>query len=154
MSLRLFIPGELPSDINEGQLEQLFEVWLEIIKPQLKGDILLQVVDRDAMCEISRAHQGYSGATDVLSFNYEPPLAEKTGELIGGEIIVCEDVARDNANKLNVDFEVECATLFVHGLLHLSGRDHGVGRQRQAFELETHAIMERGGLTPVSLWLD
>lgn len=154
MNSQLFIPEKLPLEIQQKQLKALFEAWLNHTQFKLLGGILVQFVSAEEMLELVRVHQQKDEPTDVLSFNYSPPLAEESGDKIIGEIAICEDVARDNAGKHKVEFEVECMTLFVHGLLHVAGRDHASLAEKEQFEADTRVIMEIGGLKPVSLWSD
>ncbi|QQS27177.1 rRNA maturation RNase YbeY [bacterium] len=154
MSSQLFIPEKLPLEIQQKQLKALFEAWLNHVQLDLLGGILVQFVSTEDMLELVRVHQQKDESTDVLSFNYNPPLVGESGDKIIGEIVICEDVARDNADKHKVEFGVECMTLFVHGLLHIAGKDHAGRREKEQFEADTRAIMEVGGLKPVSLWSD
>ncbi len=154
MSVRLYIPDELPEQIQPSWLEAIFQIWLEKMQPKLDGDVLLQVVCREEMQHLASVHLGKSEATDVLSFNYTPPLVNGLEDKVSGEIIICEDVAQENAIRLKTTFELECVTLCVHGLLHIAGLDHATEKQRHHFEEETRAIMGAGGLKAVSLWSD
>lgn len=154
MKLQLHIPTDTPEEIRDVDFDSLFLGWVQHNQPNLSGVVLLQFVGRAAMQELAHVHQGKNEATDVLSFTYDPPLADQTGEIVCGEIIICMDVAQENAQKLQASMQLECATLFVHGLLHLAGLDHATPEDRRQFEEETRVIMEVGGLTPVSLWLD
>ena len=53
-------------------------------------------------------------ATDVLSF----PGVE------GGDIAICEEIARANARRLGHSLMDEVKVLVLHGMLHLAGYDH------------------------------
>lgn len=53
---------------------------------------------------------------NVLSF----PLTEGVGE-----IIICPTVAKREAKKFNLSVDGYIAYLFIHGLVHLKGHDHG-----------------------------
>lgn len=53
---------------------------------------------------------------DVLSF----PLDERQGE-----IYICPEISYPQAKKYNLSKEGFIAFLFIHGLLHLKGHDHG-----------------------------
>jgi len=55
--------------------------------------------------------------TDVLSF------ALSDGEYLG-EIVICPQVAKENAKKFKTKAKQEVLKLFVHGVLHLCGYDH------------------------------
>jgi probable rRNA maturation factor len=150
----LHIPSARPTAISAAVLQDLFIKWQDIEQPNLNGEVIVQFVNRQEMEKIAQQHQGQPTATDVLAFNYNPSLTSQLGEKIAGEVVICVDVAQDNAKKLNVAEKNEYATLFVHGLLHLSGRDHATDDQRSRFMEDTRVIMESGGLSTVSLWSD
>lgn len=148
----LWIPASKPQPISRIELNKLFDIWKKHIDQPLDGSIVLQFVNSDAMVELAKRHTNKQAATDVLSFNYNPSLRDKSGEKIAGEIIICREIAIANAKKLKVSQKNEYATLFIHGLLHLAGRDHDDFAERDRFIEDTRAIMEQGGFTTVSLW--
>ena len=47
-----------------------------------------------------------------------------TKHLMLGDIVICEDVAKANAEEYGHSFEREICYLVVHGFLHLLGYDH------------------------------
>jgi probable rRNA maturation factor len=61
-------------------------------------------------------------ATDVLSFS----LGEKgnSGRFIAGDIVISIDALEENARFFKVSADEELRRLLVHGILHLSGKDH------------------------------
>lgn len=150
----LHIPSARPNAISAAVLHDLFMKWQDFARPSLGREVVVQFINRQEMEKLAEQHYGQPTATDVLAFNYNPPLISQLGEKIAGEVVICVDVARDNAKKLNVAEKNEYATLFVHGLLHLSGRDHVTDAQRSRFMEDTRVIMNSGGLSTVSLWSD
>ena len=57
------------------------------------------------------------GAVDVVLFPYYE-------EDVYGEVIICPEVVRKNAEKFSVAYEDELMSVMVHGILHLAGYDH------------------------------
>lgn len=47
-----------------------------------------------------------------------------------GEIVICPDVARREAHEYHLSKDGYLAFLFIHGLLHLKGLDHGDTMER------------------------
>jgi len=98
-------------------------VFSTVAKIVLKGEnresetISLAFVGKEEIKKLNKKFRKKNKPTDVLSFN----LKEK-GYL--GEIIICPEVVRENAEKYEVPFKSELLKVFVHGILHLCGYDH------------------------------
>ena len=65
---------------------------------------------------LNKTHRKKDTATDILSF----PLSKNEGE-----ILMCLSEAKLEAKKFDREFENFVAFLFIHGLVHLKGFDHG-----------------------------
>ena len=68
------------------------------------------VVSAAAMSRVHVDFMGIDGPTDVITFPY-------------GEIVVCAEIAAENAARYVVAFDDELALYVIHGLLHLNGFD-------------------------------
>lgn len=77
------------------------------------------------MAALNRKHLGHAGATDIITFGFRDPA----GAVIG-DIYVCPDVARANAQAFGVPFREELLRLAVHGTLHVLGYEHPEGDAR------------------------
>jgi len=60
-------------------------------------------------------------APNVLSFPYTPKC---------GDIVICPAVAKTEAADFNLSVDGYIGFLFIHGLLHLKGLDHGTQMSR------------------------
>lgn len=94
----------------------------------IKCDILgkrytlsLTFVGPDRARRYNEEHRGKTYVPNVLSF----PLDSETGE-----IIICPSVAAREAQKFNLSSKGYIAYLFIHGLLHLKGYDHGATMEK------------------------
>lgn len=86
------------------------------------AQIALGFVTDAEMRELHEVHFGDPSSTNVISFEYE---ADKTAhDLLLGEVLVCGDVARQEAELANEDFGYRLAQLAVHGTLHVLGYEH------------------------------
>jgi len=86
-------------------------------------EVSISFADNDEIRVLNRDYRDKNAATDVLSF---PVNAEF---IIGpdrplGDIVICMDVARQQANDYGHSLERELAFLVAHGMLHLLGFDH------------------------------
>ena len=89
--------------------------------------------------EFSRLFRGRSGPTDVLAFPYDP--ADSGG--VHGDVYVSLDRARAQAAERREPLEREIWRLFVHGALHLAGRDHDSDETERAMLAAQEKCVER-----------
>ncbi len=68
------------------------------------------------MKDLNFRYRNKNEATDILSF----PLSKKTGELY-----LCMAMVKKKAPQFNMTVREYLGYLFIHGLLHLEGHDHG-----------------------------
>lgn len=94
-----------------------------------KLTISLACVSPSAIRKINKRYRRKDSATDVLSFGeYSDPKGlkkEKKTDIFLGELIVCCSVIKKSAKLNKVSYRQEFAYIFVHGVLHLLGLDHG-----------------------------
>ena len=77
-------------------------------------------VSSRVMASLNRKHLGHRGPTDVITF----ALGADPGGAIIGDIYICPDVARRQAEAHGVGVREELARLVVHGTLHACGWEH------------------------------
>jgi len=75
---------------------------------EIENAVACSIVDDAAMAAVHAQFLGDPTTTDVITFPY-------------GEIIVCADVARREADARNLPLEHELSLYLIHGLLHLNG---------------------------------
>lgn len=111
-------------------------VWTMIADSVLGKEYDLSVVFvGDAfMRRLNQTYRRKDKPTNVLAF----PISADTGE-------ICLDIpyARRESKKYNHAPEVHLDYLFIHGLLHLAGHDHGDEMERQEQRLmKKHEIID------------
>jgi probable rRNA maturation factor len=79
-----------------------------------KGEISVLLTNSRHMRELNRRFRGKDRATDVLSF----PRVD------GGDIAICLEIARQNADRYEHSVSQELKILLLHGMLHVAGYDH------------------------------
>jgi len=89
----------------------------------IKNDILgkryqlnLQFVGPTRATTLNKTYRGKEYVPNILSF----PLNAATGE-----IFICPHIAKKEAKGFKLSPSGYMAFLFIHGLLHLKGHDHG-----------------------------
>jgi probable rRNA maturation factor len=91
------------------------------------GELNFVLVGDRAMARLHRSYSGIRGTTDVLTFD----LSENGGKVVEGDIYICLDQARRQAESYRVPLYEEVARLAVHGVLHLAGYDDHSDQSRQ-----------------------
>lgn len=66
--------------------------------------------------KLNKTYRGKDKPTNILSF----PLSENSGE-----IFIDVKKARSEADDFGTNFTIHVGRLFIHGLFHLKGLDHG-----------------------------
>ncbi len=97
----------------------------ETMKNDILGkryDLSLQFVGPTRAAKLNQTYRQKTYTPNVLSF----PLTEDTGE-----IFICPQVAVKEAAKYGLSKSGYVAYLFIHGLLHLKGLDHGDEMDKQ-----------------------
>lgn len=116
-------------------------------------EISLTLVDKDEIKELNCQYRNKDKVTDVLSFpqfEYVEDLKEFTAEgepIVLGDVVICEEVAREQAEEYGHSLERELVYLFVHSILHLLGYDHEVDEEKvemRTFEKRVMSQLELG----------
>lgn len=65
--------------------------------------------------ELNKKYRQKNKPTDVLSFENDDGL---------GEVVICPDAVKKNAEENGKSFKQELSFVLIHGILHLLGYDH------------------------------
>jgi len=126
--------------VNSGLLEKVLDFAIK--EAGAKGGLSLAIVDSEEITELNRRFLGREEPTDVLSF----PMLDDNLDLFG-EVVVCADVAAQEAAKREISFDSELALYAVHGFLHLVGFDDQTPAQRARMRKREREILEHFGLS-------
>jgi probable rRNA maturation factor len=141
------IANESGVEADEAGLAALARHVLGEMRVHPFAELSVLLVDEPAMTELHERWMGEPGPTDVLAFPLDelrPPQPGGThaehsgGEADGipgllGDVVICPQVAMEQAHRAGQDGRDELELLTVHGILHLLGYDHA--------EPEEHATM-------------
>lgn len=128
---------------HQGLLEKAQKVMLKCIeleKVPYDVEISLTVVTKEEIQEINRDYREIDRSTDVLSFpqieNNEQGCIDwqeidensyinlDTKLFILGDIVLCDEVAKEQAISYGHSLEREVCFLIAHSMFHLLGYDH------------------------------
>jgi probable rRNA maturation factor len=100
---------------------------------QSAAELTIRIVDEAEITSLNMQYRGKDGATNVLSFPYEPMAGVDT-ELLG-DVVICAPVVASEAIAQGKPLEAHWAHLVIHGVLHLLGYDHK--QQHDALRMES-----------------
>ncbi|MBU0278541.1 rRNA maturation RNase YbeY [Gemella sp. zg-1178] len=118
-----------------------------------KTEFSLSIVDIEQIHKINKEYRGIDRPTDVISFALNDDVEDEL-EIIGGEqdnyigdIIICFEIAKEQAKEYEHSLERELGFLAVHGFLHLLGYDHATKEDEIEMFTKQKEILEKYGLT-------
>ncbi len=126
--MQLIFDGErLPEEKFLSLMEEAAEYALEhegVTNEDL--EISVTFVDEEEIKEINGQFREIDKVTDVLSFpQFEcADDVPEEGLVILGDVVICEDQAKRQAEEFGHSYERELMYLFVHSMFHLLGYDH------------------------------
>jgi probable rRNA maturation factor len=149
------IANEAGIDVDEVGLAAVARFTLDQMRIHPLAELSVLLVDEQAMTDLHERWMGEPGPTDVLAFPMDelrPPHldgnrtdpAPDPGLL--GDVVLCPQVAAEQAEKAGHSTQDELELLCVHGILHLLGYDHA--------EPEEHAAMFGTQDQLLKLWRD
>ncbi|MDS3977655.1 rRNA maturation RNase YbeY [Staphylococcus capitis] len=117
-----------------------------------EAELSVTFVDKDEIQNINKMFRDKDKVTDVISFALEEDEPEiDMNELdiprVLGDIIICTDVAHEQAENYGHSFERELGFLALHGFLHLLGYDHMTDEDEKEMFGRQDAILNAYGLT-------
>lgn len=87
-----------------------------------QAEITIRIVDEAESAQLNQTYRHKHGATNILSFNYDP-LPESGCDLLG-DLVICAPVVAREAQMQKKSLQAHWVHLIVHGSLHLQGYDH------------------------------
>lgn len=145
--MNVFLANEQQVSVDERRLSNLAHHVL--VSDGLNGDLELSLllVSREHVKQLNARFAHENHATDVLAF----PMMEEDedeGSLLG-DVVVCPEIAEENAARLNHSISRELDTLVVHGTLHLLGYDHQNDAERARMDARVQQILDSFVSAPV-----
>ena len=122
------INNEAGVELDETRLQRLAVFVLDALHVHPQTELGITLVD---VATIERLHVEWMdepGPTDVLSFPMDElrpgrPDSQTPAGLLG-DVVICLQVAEEQAEAAGHDLETEVTVLLTHGMLHLLGFDH------------------------------
>lgn len=126
-----------------------------------KTQVSISFVEKKQIKKLNKEFRNIDKETDVLSFptldikpgqkvrvkDYKNDINPQTKKLMLGDIIICEEVAKEHAKEYNHSFEREVCYLVVHGFLHLIGYDHMEEEDKIIMRAYEEAVLSKYKIT-------
>ncbi len=137
--------------------KQVIEAAIEKEKFPYEAEVNLILVSTGEIHRINREYRQIDAPTDVLSFPmiaYESPgdfskleqdednFNPDTGEALLGDIILCVDKVKKQADSYGHSQKREFAFLILHSMLHLFGYDHMTEEEAAVMEQKQRDILK------------
>lgn len=137
------IANESGVTVDETGLTALARYVLDELGMHPLAELSVLLVDPVTMADLHQRWLNQPGPTDVLAFPMDelrppPPGSERAGSDSGpepgllGDVVLCPDVAAEQARQAGHPAADELDLLCAHGILHLLGYDHAEPEERAA----------------------
>ncbi len=135
---------------TKNQIESLLTFAAKKENITQEAELSISFVDEEEIQAINRDYRDKDKVTDVISFSLEEDEPEIEGldiPRVLGDIIICLEVAKEQADSYNHSLSRELGFLALHGLLHLLGYDHMTEVDEKEMFSRQDEILNEFGLT-------
>lgn len=143
--------------VDRSRWERLGHLVLEGCGVIGAAEMTITFVGAEAMAELNVEHMGHEGPTDVLAFPIDGPDLRTDRSVLPsgstgvdpitpsmlGDVIVCPQVAAQNAPAHAGTYDQELSLLVTHGILHLLGHDHAEDGDAAEMQAEERRLLGR-----------
>ena len=162
MTITLENESGLSFDFPDQRLaEETVEAALTAEEFPYEAEVNILLVTKEEIQAINRQTRQIDAVTDVLSFplmqnltagayaqleedadNFNPD----TGEALLGDVILCAEKIKEQAEAYGHSQKREFCFLIVHSILHLLGYDHMTEEDKRVMRLKEEEVMDRMNL--------
>ncbi|MDT0709542.1 rRNA maturation RNase YbeY [Mammaliicoccus sciuri] len=135
---------------TKNQIESLLTFAAKKENITEEAELSISFVNEEEIQAINRDYRDKDKVTDVISFSLEEDEPEIEGldmPRVLGDIIICLEVAKEQAESYNHSLSRELGFLALHGFLHLLGYDHMTEEDEKEMFSRQDEILNEFGLT-------
>ena len=123
-----------------------FQSWARAAVADRRGpcELSVRIVGAEESHELNHRYRGRDRATNVLAFPADLPPGPDEDLL--GDLVICGDVVRAEAQAQGKPEAHHWAHMVVHGTLHLLGYDHDTEAHAEEMERLETAVLEGLGV--------
>ena len=127
------------SPLGQDKLAAIAKAISDTIAVKKELIIGISFVDSKAMQKLNAKYANTDAATDVLSFDY----SDDKNSSSDGDIVVCLEIAKQQAIDNKISQDAELSLLIAHGTLHILGFDHQNSAQVTSLDALQSDIMNK-----------
>ena len=140
------VNNESGFEVDEAEFAALARHVLDEMHVHPQTDLSVLLVDTDVMADLHVRWMDEPGPTDVLSFPMDELRpgtdSEPTPAGLLGDVVLCPQVAADQARAAGHSTIEELLLLETHGILHLLGYDHAEPEEeKEMFALQRRLLL-------------
>lgn len=140
------VNNESGIDVEEARLQRLAAFVLESLHVHPDTELGVVMVDEAAIEQLHVQWMDEPGPTDVLSFPMDElrpgRVDAQTPAGLLGDVVICPQVAEEQAEAAGHDLTQEMSLLLTHGMLHLLGFDHATpDEEAEMFGLQRDLLL-------------
>ena len=140
------VNNESGVEVDEAEFAALARHVLDEMHVHPQTDLSVLLVDTDVMADLHVRWMDEQGPTDVLSFPMDELRpgtdSEPTPAGLLGDVVLCPQVAADQARAAGHSTIEELLLLETHGILHLLGYDHAEPEEeKEMFALQRRLLL-------------
>lgn len=141
--MNLLITNETNEKIEmDDKLESVIKTVLKTEGLSLAYEVSITFVDKDEIHQLNKEFRKVDRPTDVLSFPMDTDFIVEGVDAMLGDIVICMDVAKEQANDLGHSLDREIMYLTCHSTLHLLGYDHMTDDEKREMRSREKEVMK------------
>lgn len=139
---------DLDLDLIRKKAEKTITEVLRVENISENVEVSLSIVDKETIHKLNKDYRNVDRETDVLSFPLDEEGFDNEGNplILLGDIVICLDVAEDQAADFGHSLEREIMYLICHSTLHLLGYDHIEEDDKKVMRLKEKEVMKNLGV--------
>ncbi len=150
---------KLYAEVEDALFNEISELVYKNLSLEGDGIVELLFYDEDDIHKLNLETRGVDKSTDVLSYpnlneikpftqdNYPFDFDMENNSVFLGSIVICDIIAKRQAEEYGHSERRERAYLFLHGLLHLLGYDHIKDEDKQVMRSKEEEILNLMGVS-------
>lgn len=139
---------DLDLDLIRKKAEKTITEVLRVENISEDAEVSLSIVDKETIHRLNKDYRNVDRETDVLSFPLDEEGFDNEGNplILLGDIVICLDVAENQAADFGHSLEREIMYLICHSTLHLLGYDHIEEDDKKVMRSKEKEVMKNLGV--------